>query len=187
MIFQMMFAVITPALITGAFAERMKFSTFVVFILVWATLVYDPIAHWVWGKGGWLRNLGALDFAGGTVVHIASGSLRAGGGAGHRAGARASATSRSAPQPDADPPGRGLLWFGWFGFNAGSALAANGLAAHAFITTNTATAAAALGVDVHRVDLTRQADRARRGHGRGGRAGGDHAGGGLRLARWRPS
>ena len=145
MLFQMMFAVITPALITGAFAERKKFSTFLVFILVWATVVYDPLAHWVWGVGGWLRNLGALDFAGGTVVHISSGvsALAAALVIGKRKG------YGHQPMPPHNLPftvmGASLLWFGWFGFNAGSALAANGLAAHAFMTTNTATAAAALG------------------------------------------
>ena len=145
MLFQMMFAVITPALITGAFAERKKFSTFLVFILVWATVVYDPLAHWVWGVGGWLRNLGALDFAGGTVVHISSGisALAAALIIGRRRG------YGHQPMPPHNLPftvmGASLLWFGWFGFNAGSALAANGLAAHAFMTTNTATAAATLG------------------------------------------
>ncbi len=145
MLFQMMFAVITPALITGAFAERKKFSTFLVFIMVWATVVYDPLAHWVWGMGGWLRNLGALDFAGGTVVHISSGisALAAALVIGKRRG------YGHQPMPPHNLPftvlGASLLWFGWFGFNAGSALAANGLAAHAFTTTNTATAAAALG------------------------------------------
>ena len=145
MLFQMMFAVITPALITGAFAERKKFSTFIVFILAWATLVYDPLAHWVWGVGGWLRNLGALDFAGGTVVHISSGvsALAAAIIIGKRRG------FGHHPMPPHNLPltvmGAGLLWFGWFGFNAGSALGANGLAGHAFMTTNTAAAAAALG------------------------------------------
>ena len=144
MLFQMMFAVITPALITGAFAERKKFSTFIVFILAWATLVYDPLAHWVWGVGGWLRSLGALDFAGGTVVHISSGvsALAAALVIGKRRG------FGHQPMPPHNLPltvmGAGLLWFGWFGFNAGSALAANGLAGHAFTTTNTAAAAAAL-------------------------------------------
>jgi Amt family ammonium transporter len=145
MLFQMMFAVITPALITGAFAERKKFSTFIVFILAWATLVYDPLAHWVWGVGGWLRTLGALDFAGGTVVHISSGisALAAAMVIGRRKG------YGHQPMPPHNLPmtvmGAALLWFGWFGFNAGSALGANGLAAHAFTTTNTATAAAVLG------------------------------------------
>ena len=145
MVFQMMFAVITPALITGAFAERIKFSTFVVFTLAWATLVYDPIAHWVWGKDGWLHNLGALDFAGGTVVHMSSGMS---------ALVMALVMGRRTGVPRITPPphnmtytltGAALLWFGWFGFNAGSALAANELAVSAFINTNTATAAAAIG------------------------------------------
>src|SRR6184192_149607 len=145
MLFQMMFAVITPALITGAFAERKNFSTFIVFVLAWATLVYDPLAHWVWGDGGWLKRLGALDFAGGTVVHISSGvsALAAVLVIGKRRG------YGQQPMPPHNLPltvmGASLLWFGWFGFNAGSALGANGLAAHAFTTTNTAAAAAALG------------------------------------------
>ena len=145
MLFQMMFAVITPALITGAFAERKKFSTFIVFTLAWATLVYDPLAHWVWGVGGWLRTLGALDFAGGTVVHISSGisALAAVLIIGKRKGfGHQPMTPHNLPMT---VMGAGLLWFGWFGFNAGSALAANGLAGHAFLTTNTGAAAAALG------------------------------------------
>jgi Amt family ammonium transporter len=143
-IFQMMFAVITPALITGAFAERMKFSAFVLFSLLWSTLVYAPLCHWVWGVGGWLRNLGALDFAGGTVVHISSGisALVCALVLGRRKNINDGAT----------PPhnmvltmlGAALLWFGWFGFNAGSALSPNEIAVNAFTTTNTATAAAAL-------------------------------------------
>jgi Amt family ammonium transporter len=145
MLFQMMFAVITPALITGAFAERKKFSTFLVFTLLWATFVYDPLAHWVWGDGGWLRQLGALDFAGGTVVHISSGvsALICALVIGRRKG------YGQQPMPPHNLPltvmGAGLLWFGWFGFNAGSALEANGLAASAFTATNTGAAAAALG------------------------------------------
>jgi len=144
MIFQAMFAIITPALIVGAFAERMKFSAFLIFIVLWATFVYDPIAHWVWGDGGWLKARGALDFAGGTVVHI---------NAGIAALAAAIATGRrrgydNVPTPPHNLPftvlGAGLLWFGWFGFNAGSALAANGLATNAFVVTNTAAAAAGL-------------------------------------------
>jgi Amt family ammonium transporter len=144
MIFQAMFAIITPALIIGAFAERMKFSAFLVFTLLWATFVYDPLCHWVWGIGGWLRNMGALDFAGGTVVHI-------------NAGIAALVTALvigKRKNLDHNPPaphnlpfiilGTGLLWFGWFGFNAGSALAANGLAVNAFVVTNTAAAAAGL-------------------------------------------
>lgn len=143
MIFQAMFAIITPALIIGAFAERMKFSGFVIFILLWATLVYDPVAHWVWGIGGWLRNLGALDFAGGTVVHVSAGiaALVTALLIGKRK------NIGKAPAPHNLPfvvLGAGLLWFGWFGFNAGSALAANGLAVNAFVVTNTAAAAAGL-------------------------------------------
>ncbi len=145
MLFQMMFAVITPALITGAFAERKKFSTFLVFTLLWATLVYDPLAHWVWADGGWLRKLGALDFAGGTVVHISSGvsALICAIVIGKRRG-----FGHQPMQPHNLPMtvmGAGLLWFGWFGFNAGSALEANGLAVSAFTATNTGAAAAALG------------------------------------------
>jgi Amt family ammonium transporter len=145
MLFQMMFAVITPALITGAFAERKKFSTFLVFTLLWATFVYDPLAHWVWADGGWLRNLGALDFAGGTVVHISSGvsALICAIVIGRRRG------YGHQPMPPHNLPltvmGAGLLWFGWFGFNAGSALEASGLAVSAFTATNTGAAAAALG------------------------------------------
>jgi Amt family ammonium transporter len=143
MIFQGMFAVITVALITGGFVERIKFSSFLIFSLVWATLVYDPIAHWVWG-GGWLGDLGALDFAGGTVVHISSGisALAVALVIGARKG-----FGRDSMEPHNIPMtvlGAVLLWFGWFGFNAGSALAADGIAANAFVTTNTATAAAAL-------------------------------------------
>lgn len=142
MIFQAMFAVITPALITGAFAERMKFPAFVVFTLAWATLVYDPVAHWVWGVGGWLRELGVLDFAGGTVVHIISGvsGLVIAMMLGKRKG-----YGTEAMVPHNLPMvviGASLLWFGWFGFNAGSALSANGLAASAFVVTNTSAAAA---------------------------------------------
>jgi Amt family ammonium transporter len=143
MVFQMMFAVITPALITGAFAERKRFKAFVVFTLLWATLVYDPVAHWVWG-GGWLFQLGALDFAGGTVVHITSGvsALVAALVLGRRVGFGA---ERLEPH-DATMTvlGASLLWFGWFGFNAGSAIQAGGLAANAFVVTNTAAAMAAL-------------------------------------------
>jgi ammonium transporter, Amt family len=144
MIFQCMFAVITPALIIGAFAERMKFSAFLVFTILWATFVYDPLAHWVWGTGGWMRTLGGLDFAGGIVVHASSGisalviCLLLGKRVGYQ---------RSPFRPHNLPftvLGAALLWFGWFGFNAGSALAADGNAANAFITTNIATAAAGL-------------------------------------------
>ena len=144
MIFQAMFAIITPALIIGAFAERMKFSAFLIFTLLWATLVYAPVCHWVWGIGGWIRKLGALDFAGGTVVHINAGiaALLTAVLIGRRKN-----LDGGTPVPHNLPfvvLGTALLWFGWFGFNAGSALAANGLAVSAFVTTNTAAAAAGL-------------------------------------------
>jgi Amt family ammonium transporter len=144
MIYQMMFAVITPALITGAFAERVKFSSFIVFMLLWATFIYDPLAHWVWGVKGWMREMGALDFAGGTVVHISSGAsaLVAAMMCGRRIG-----YAHEAMPPHNLPfsvMGAGLLWVGWFGFNAGSALKADGLATSAFVVTHVATAAAAL-------------------------------------------
>jgi len=144
MIFQAMFAVITPALMTGAFAERMRFKAFVIFMILWATLIYNPVAHWVWGVGGWLRNLGALDFAGGTVVHICSGvaALCCALVLGRRKGyGREEFTPHNLTMTLV---GTGLLWFGWFGFNAGSALSANGLAANAFVVTNTAGATAAV-------------------------------------------
>jgi len=143
-VFQMMFAVITPALITGAFAERKKFKAFVLFSLLWATLVYDPVAHWVWGVGGWLRTLGALDFAGGTVVHISSGASAL--VAAFMLGKRVGFGKQKMDPHDITMTvlGAALLWFGWFGFNAGSALSANGIAALAFVTTNTAAAIAAL-------------------------------------------
>ena len=143
MIFQAMFAVITPGLIIGAFAERMKFSAFLIFTLLWATLVYDPVCHWVWGVGGFLKEMGALDFAGGTVVHI-------------NAGVAALVTAlvigkRRSVDKHPIPPhslpysvlGAALLWFGWFGFNAGSALGANEVAATAFVATHAAGAIAA--------------------------------------------
>src|SRR6059058_5366159 len=145
MAFQMMFAVITPALITGAFAERVSFKAYVIFALLWSTLVYDPIAHWVWGTGGWLHALGALDFAGGTVVHISSGvsALVAAVVLGRRLGL---AQEKVEPHDSTMTVlGAALLWFGWFGFNAGSALSAGPLAASAFTATNTGAAAAALG------------------------------------------
>jgi Amt family ammonium transporter len=140
--YQMMFAVITPALITGTFVERIRFKTFLIFSVLWATLVYDPVAHWVWGVGGILRGLGALDFAGGTVVHITAGFsalaiaivIRARRGFGN-----------GTMEPHNIPYsvlGAGLLWVGWFGFNGGSALAANGVAVTALMNTNTAAAAA---------------------------------------------
>ncbi|HPC07722.1 MAG TPA: ammonium transporter [Smithella sp.] len=144
MIFQAMFAIITPALIIGAYAERVKFSAFLVFTLLWATFVYDPLAHWVWGVGGWMRTLGALDFAGGIVVHVSSGisalvlALMLGKRIGY---------NHKPIRPHNLPftvLGAALLWVGWFGFNAGSALAADGLAANAFVTTHIATAAAGI-------------------------------------------
>jgi len=144
MIFQCMFAVITPALMTGAFAERMKFSAFLIFTLLWATIVYNPLCHWVWGIGGWIGKMGAMDFAGGTVVHISSGvsALAAAIIIGRRKGFGSTAyIPHNVPMTIT---GAALLWFGWFGFNAGSALSANGLAANAFVVTNTASAAAAL-------------------------------------------
>jgi Amt family ammonium transporter len=143
MIFQGMFAAITPALITGAFAERMKFKAFLLFGLLWAVFVYDPLAHWVWG-GGWIGAMGALDFAGGTVVHISSGvsALVCAIVVGKR---RGFPTEYMAPHNlPFTVTGAALLWVGWFGFNAGSALAADGVAANAFVTTNTAAATAAL-------------------------------------------
>ncbi len=144
MIFQCMFAIITPALITGAFAERMKFGAFILFTLLWATLVYNPLCHWVWAVGGWLGGMGALDFAGGTVVHISSGisALAAAIFIGKRKGYGTTAfIPHNLPMT---LTGAGLLWFGWFGFNAGSALASNGLAANAFVVTHLASAAAAV-------------------------------------------
>ncbi len=144
MVYQMMFAVITPALISGAFAERKRFSAFVVFTLLWATLVYDPVAHWVWADGGWIRKRGVLDFAGGTVVHITSGvsALVCAKVLGRRLGY---GIEPMEPHNVAlTVLGTAMLWFGWFGFNAGSALGASGLAASAFVTTHVAAAVAAL-------------------------------------------
>src|SRR5436305_8780310 len=145
MIFQAMFAIITPALIIGAFVERIRFRTLVVFVLLWATLVYDPIAHWVWNPDGWLHKLGALDFAGGTVVHASSGfaALAAAIVVGKRIGFKRGEATEANNVP-LTILGAALLWFGWFGFNAGSALAASPLAVSAFVVTNTAAAAAAL-------------------------------------------
>jgi Amt family ammonium transporter len=139
--FQMMFAIITPALITGAFAERFKFKTYLIFLVLWSTLVYSPITHWVWADNGWLLELGALDFAGGTVIHINAGIAAV--------AAALIVGKRRNPglQPNNVPYvvlGAAILWFGWFGFNAGSALAANDSAANAFIVTNVAAATAAL-------------------------------------------
>ena len=144
MLYQSMFAAITPALIIGAFAERMKFSAYVIFTILWSTFVYNPVCHWIWGVDGWLRAIGVVDFAGGAVVHI-------------NAGIAALVTAfiigkrknyKDMPTPPHNLPtavlGAGLLWFGWFGFNAGSALAANGLAVNALVATNTAAAAAVI-------------------------------------------
>lgn len=141
--FQLMFAAITPALITGAFAERKRFSAFVLFTVLWSILVYSPLAHWVWSVDGWLFKLGALDFAGGTVVHISSGvsALIVALLIGRRTVNGDSMEPHDVPMTVL---GAGLLWFGWFGFNAGSAVAANGLAASAFMVTNTAAAAATI-------------------------------------------
>ncbi len=144
MTFQMMFAVITPALISGAFVERIKFSSFLIFTLLWATLVYDPVAHWVWGVGGWLRKLGALDFAGGTVVHITAGFAAL---AFSFVIKKRKGFSVVNMEPNNIPftiIGAALLWFGWFGFNGGSAIGSNGLAANAFLVTNIAAASCAL-------------------------------------------
>lgn len=145
MLFQMMFAVITPALITGAFAERFKFKTYLVFLITWFTFVYCPIAHWVWGQGGWIKEMGGLDFAGGMVVHIASGmsALVATLMIGKRIGWKRE--HMSPHNLSLTILGASLLWFGWFGFNAGSALGANALAVKAFLTTQLSAAAAALG------------------------------------------
>ncbi|MGD0229961.1 MAG: ammonium transporter [Syntrophorhabdales bacterium] len=144
MIFQAMFAIITPALIIGAFAERMRFSAFLIFTVLWATFIYDPVCHWVWGSGGWLKGLGVIDFAGGSVVHINAGiaALVTALVIGRRTGYDGN------PIPPHNLPftvlGTALLWFGWFGFNAGSALAANGLAVHALVVTHVGAATAGL-------------------------------------------
>ncbi|MEZ4303012.1 MAG: ammonium transporter, partial [Polyangiaceae bacterium] len=143
--FQMMFAVITPALIAGAFAERIRFPAYVVFILLWSTLVYDPVAHWVWAEDGWLYKMGALDFAGGTVVHVAAGAsaLVCALVLGKRTGYP---HERHVPHNlTMTLTGAGILWFGWFGFNAGSALTSGGLAALALVTTHVGAAAGAAG------------------------------------------
>ncbi|HWR89561.1 MAG TPA: ammonium transporter [Dissulfurispiraceae bacterium] len=144
MIYQCMFAVITPALITGAYAERMKFSAFLIFTVLWSTVVYNPVAHWVWGTGGWLKQMGALDFAGGVVVHITSGisALAAAIIIGRRRG-----YLREAIYPHNLPMtvlGTGLLWFGWFGFNAGSALSSGALSTMAFTVTHISAVSATL-------------------------------------------
>ncbi len=144
MLFQLMFAIITPALVVGAFAERLRFSTFLIFLVAWSTFVYSPIAHWVWGVGGWLRGLGALDFAGGTVVHVSSGvsALVAALVVGRRIDYGSGGFEPS--NPTYVILGAALLWFGWFGFNGGSALASNEIALNAFMVTHLAAASAAL-------------------------------------------
>jgi Amt family ammonium transporter len=143
MAFQMMFAVITPALISGAFAERKRFSAFAAFSVLWSLLVYAPVAHWVWAEGGWLRDLGALDFAGGTVIHVASGVSAL---VCARALGRRGTTSPPAPHnPTMTLLGAALLWFGWFGFNAGSALSPGEVAVTAFVTTHVAAATGTVG------------------------------------------
>ncbi|MEQ8199164.1 MAG: ammonium transporter [Clostridiaceae bacterium] len=156
MMFQLMFAIITVALVSGAIAERMKTLAFMLFILLWTTLVYDPLAHWVWGVGGWLRNLGALDFAGGNVVHISSGV--SGLVAAIILGQRRKKSTVTPHNLTITVLGAGLLLFGWYGFNAGSALAVNDVAFNAFVTTNTAAAAAAIswsiGEYIHRGKIT---------------------------------
>ncbi len=142
MIYQCMFAIITPALISGAIAERMKFSAYILFILLWSTLVYDPVAHWIWGKGGWMAELGVMDFAGGLVVHVTSGisALVAALMIGSRLRyGKEPMTPHNLPMTVL---GAGLLWFGWFGFNAGSALSAGGLSSVAFVTTHIAASTA---------------------------------------------
>ncbi len=143
MIYQAMFAVITPALISGAFAERMKFSVFFVFTILWSTIVYDPIAHWIWGNGGWLKNMGALDFAGGMVVHITSGisALAAALIIGKRKGHAHDFMPHNLPLTVL---GAGILWFGWFGFNAGSALSSGALSAMTFAVTHISAVGATL-------------------------------------------
>jgi Amt family ammonium transporter len=145
MIYQSMFAIITPGLILGAFAERMKFSAFLTFSLLWATLVYNPVCHWVWGVGGFIRNMGALDFAGGTVVHVNAGIAAL--AAALVLGKRKGFPHRMSPPHNLPFAvlGAGILWFGWFGFNAGSALSSGALSTNAFVATHIAAAAAGLG------------------------------------------
>jgi ammonium transporter, Amt family len=144
MIYQAMFAVITPALISGAIAERMKFSSYLIFTLLWTTVVYDPVAHWVWGAGGWLKELGTLDFAGGIVVHLTSGISAL--AAALLIGKRKNYLHEQMPPHNLPMTvlGAGLLWFGWFGFNAGSALSAGGLSVMAFVATHAAAVAATM-------------------------------------------
>ena len=141
--FQMMFAIITPALITGAFAERFKFSTYLLFLVLWVTLVYLPICHWVWAEDGWIKGIGAVDFAGGTVVHI--NAAVAAVAAAHLVGRRRNVERGVEPH---NVPfvilGAVILWIGWSGFNGGSGLAADGVAVNAFVVTNLAAAVGAV-------------------------------------------
>ena len=178
--FQMTFAIITPALVVGAFAERMRFCAMLLFTVLWLLLVYVPVAHWVWG-GGWLRKMGVMDFAGGIVVHINAG-VAALVARWSSAGAAASRKSRCRRTTlPMTVTGAGMLWVGWFGFNGGSALAANGSAGMAMLATHTGAAAGALRLDAHRVVALRQAQRARHRHRHGRRPRHHHAG--LRLRR----
>ena len=180
MIFQAMFAIITPALVTGAFAERIKFSALVVFIVLWVTIVYSPVAHWVWASGGWLGNLGALDFAGGTVVHINSGvaALAAAIIFGRRLG-----FGREPMEPHNVPLivlGAALLWFGWFGFNAGSALAADGDSHQRLRRHQHGDGRRRPILGRHVLDIRQEAQRHRRRLRRSGRPRGHHPGRGIR-------
>lgn len=145
MIYQAMFAVITPALISGAIVERMKFKSYAVFVFLWTTIAYDVVAHWVWGVGGWLRTLGALDFAGGTVVHINAGVSAL--VAALMLGPRRGFPQRAMPPHNVTLAilGAGMLWFGWFGFNAGSAISSGALATTAFVATNIAASSGLFG------------------------------------------
>ena len=181
--FQMMFAIITPALITGAFVERFKFTTYMLFLVIWITVVYAPIAHWVWAPEGWLFKEGALDFAGGTVVHI---------NAGMAALAAALLVGRRR-NPGVEPHnvpfvvlGAALLWFGWFGFNAGSGLAANALDVNAFLVTNTAAATAALHLGSALTFSERSNERRGRSFRRRSGPGGNNARIGVRRTHGRP-
>ena len=183
MMFQMTFAIITPALIAGAFADRMKFSALCIFITLWSLLVYSPVAHWVWAPTGWIAGLGVLDFAGGTVVHINAGiaGLMCALVLGKRVGY---GNDNMAPYNLAySVIGASLLWVGWFGFNAGSAVGSNGRAGMAMAVTQIATAAAALGLDVRRVDRQGQALRPRRRIRSRGRSRRHHPGLRLRASR----
>ena len=144
MLFQMKFAIITPALISGAFVDRVRFPAYMVFVLLWSTLCYDPVAHWVWGDGGWLRDIGSIDFAGGTVVHVTAGVAALAISIALRRKKRAVDGRFTPVSIPLTLFGAVLLWFGWFGFNGGSALSANATAVQALVTTNVAAAAAAL-------------------------------------------